>query len=140
MHSKRVGSYVKQGAEGALVTSNGGRVFAGVDAGEEPVDEAGEVALERAQALLRALAVGEVASEVLARGRVDAGLGERDHVQGAVELAVAGAVEPVALLASRGGVQRGDAGVAGQLGVGGATTIRRAAVITPQPGIASSIA
>ena len=46
--------------------------------------------------------LGAAAGDVVARAGVDAGLGERDHVQGAVELAVAGAVEPVAALLARG--------------------------------------
>ena len=49
-------------------------------------------------------------------GGVDAGLGDGDDVDGVVELAVAGAVEPVALLFARGGIQRGDAGVERELG------------------------
>ena len=65
-----------------------------------------------------ALALGAAAGDVVARAGVDAGLGERDHVQGGVELAVAGAVEPVAALLARGGVERRGAGVDGQLGVG----------------------
>ena len=48
---------------------------------------------------------------------MDAPLGDRDAVQGAVELAVAAAVEAVALVFARAGVERCDAGVAGQLGV-----------------------
>jgi hypothetical protein len=54
---------------------------------------------------------------VVARGGVDACLGEGDHVQGGVELAVASAVESVAQLFAGAGVEGGDAGVAGQLGV-----------------------
>ncbi len=49
---------------------------------------------------------------------VDASLGDRDPVQGAVELAVAAAVEAVALVFAGAGVEWGDAGVASQLGVG----------------------
>ena len=49
---------------------------------------------------------------------MDAALGDRDPVQGAVELAVAAAVEPVASLLARAGFERCDAGVAGKLRVG----------------------
>ena len=46
-----------------------------------------------------------------------AALGDRDSVQGAVELAVAAAVVPVALVFAAAGVEGCDAGVAGELGV-----------------------
>jgi hypothetical protein len=44
-------------------------------------------------------------------------LGDGDAVQGAVELAVAAAVEAVALVFAGAGVEGCDAGVAGELGV-----------------------
>jgi hypothetical protein len=56
------------------------------------------VALERADGFLAGLALAAAPSEVFAGGRVNADLGERENVQRGVELAVAGAVEPVALL------------------------------------------
>ena len=49
--------------------------------------------------------------------RVVSGLGDRDSVEGGVELPVAGAREAVALGASRAGFEWRDAGVAGELGV-----------------------
>jgi hypothetical protein len=85
---------------------------------EEPEDAASDVALERAEGFGAALAVGAVAGDVVACAGVDTGLRERDDVQGAVELAVAGAVEAVAALFARGGVQRRGAGIDGQLRVG----------------------
>ena len=48
---------------------------------------------------------------------MDARLGDRDPVEGAVELAVAAAVESVALILAGACFQRCDAGVAGELGV-----------------------
>jgi hypothetical protein len=58
------------------------------------------------------------AFEVGACGWVDASLGDGDAVEGAVELAVAAAVEAVALVFAGAGVEGCDAGVAGELGVG----------------------
>ncbi len=49
---------------------------------------------------------------------MDACLRDRDAVQGAVELAVAAAVEPVALVLAAACFEWCDAGVAGELGVG----------------------
>jgi hypothetical protein len=48
---------------------------------------------------------------------VHACLGDGDSVDGAVELAVAAAVEPVTAMLAGAGFERGDAGVAGELGV-----------------------
>jgi hypothetical protein len=45
-------------------------------------------------------------------------LGDRDPVQRQVELAVAGAVEPMALLFARRGIKWSDAGELGQLRIG----------------------
>ena len=80
-------------------------------------DDAGELAFEAAECFAAALALGLFAFEVGARGRVDACLCDRDAVQGAVELAVAATVEPVALVLAGAGFERCDAGVAGKLGV-----------------------
>lgn len=49
---------------------------------------------------------------------MDARLGDRDPVQGAVELSVAAAVEPVSSVLAGAGLERCDTGVAGELGVG----------------------
>jgi hypothetical protein len=57
------------------------------------------------------------AFEVGAGGWVDAALCDGDPVQGAVELAVAAAVEAVALVFAGAGVEWCDAGVTGQLRV-----------------------
>jgi len=48
---------------------------------------------------------------------MDAALRHGDPVQGAVELPIAAAVEPVAPALARAGLERSDAGVAGELGV-----------------------
>jgi hypothetical protein len=60
-------------------------------------DEADEESFEAADGFAAALAFGSFAFEVGAGGFVDAGLGDRDAVEGGVELAVAAAVEAVAL-------------------------------------------
>jgi len=80
---------------------------------------AGEVALEAAHRLDAALALGFLAGEVGARGRVDAPAGDRDDVQGAAELAIAASVEAVAVLAALGDGDRRYAGSARELRVAG---------------------
>src|SRR5206468_3835054 len=76
-----------------------GRVAAGVCRGrlEELEDAAGEVAFEAAQCFSRGLAFCLFAGEVGSGLGVDASLGDGDAVQGAVELAVAAAVQAVAV-------------------------------------------
>jgi hypothetical protein len=54
-----------------------------------------EVALQAAERSLRGLARGFLARHMGLGGRVRAGAGDGDAVQGAVELAVASAVEPM---------------------------------------------
>src|SRR6266542_5359187 len=85
---------------------------------EGGVDGSCELSFEAANRLASALAFGLFAFEIGPRGRVDASLRDRDPVQGAVELAVAAAVEPVASVLARAGFERGDAGVAGELRIG----------------------
>ena len=72
---------------------------------------------EAADRLAAALALALLALQVGTRRCVHAALGDRDPVQGAVELAVATAVEAVAAVFARAGLERGDAGVAGKLSV-----------------------
>ena len=86
---------------------------------EGGVDGAGEVSFEAAEGFAAALPFGLFAFHVGACGRVDAGLGDRDLVQGPVELAVAAAVESVASVFAAACFEWCDAGVAGELGVGG---------------------
>ena len=64
------------------------------------VDGADEEPLEAADGFAAALAFGAFALEVVAGRRVVAALGDRDPVERGVELAVAAAVEPVALCAA----------------------------------------
>jgi hypothetical protein len=59
---------------------------------EKPPDVACEVAFEAAECFFLGLAFGVSAVEVGAGGGVGAGAGERDDVEGVVELAVAAAV------------------------------------------------
>src|SRR5688500_16891510 len=95
----------------ALLLCQGGARFEGVE------DDAGELALQAADGFAAALAFGLFAFEVGAGGWVDARLGDRDAVQGAVELAVAAAIEPVAAVLAGAGFEWCDAGVTGELGI-----------------------
>ena len=60
-------------------------------------DDADEESFEAAERFSFALAFAAFAFQVFAGGCVVAGLGDRDPVEGGVELAVAAAVEAVAL-------------------------------------------
>ena len=90
----------------------------GVGGVEQAPDAASEVAFEAADRFLFGLALGVSAVEVAACGGVSAGFGERDDVEGAVELAVAAAVQSVAFGVAGAGGDRGGAGVAGEARVG----------------------
>jgi hypothetical protein len=74
-----------------LLLCQGGARFQGL------VDDADEESFEAADGFASALSFGSFAFEVVAGGGVVAGLGDRDPVERGVELAVAAAVEPVAL-------------------------------------------
>jgi hypothetical protein len=63
---------------------------------EEPVEAAREVALEAAVRFARGFAVLASTGDVVDRWLVPAAAADQDHVQGAVELAVAASVESVA--------------------------------------------
>jgi hypothetical protein len=63
---------------------------------EQSVKAAGEVALEAAVCFASTLAVADASVHIGDRRLVCASAGDEDHVQGAVELAVAAAVEAVA--------------------------------------------
>src|SRR5712691_630099 len=82
------------------------------------VDGSGELSFETAERFAPALAFGLFALEVGASGGMDACLRDRDSVQGAVELAIAATVEPMALVLAAACFEWCDAGVAGELGVG----------------------
>ena len=73
-----------------LLLCQGGARFQGVE------DDACELSFEAAECFASALPLALLALEVSASGWLDARLRDRDSVQGAVELAVAAAVEPVA--------------------------------------------
>ena len=75
-----------------LLLCQGGARFEGVE------DGACELSFEEADRFASAFAFGSFAFEVGAGWWVDAALGDRDAVEGAVELAVAAAVEAVALV------------------------------------------
>ena len=84
---------------------------------EGDVDGSGELSFEAADGFAAALAFCLFALEVGACGWMDAALGDRDSVEGAVELAVAAAVESVALSFAAAGIEGCDAGVTGELGI-----------------------
>jgi hypothetical protein len=67
------------------------------DAFQDVEDDAGEVALEAAERFAAAFALGLLALQIGTGGRMRPRLRDRDPVEGAVELAVAFAVEPVTL-------------------------------------------
>jgi hypothetical protein len=84
---------------------------------EESVEVAGEVALEAADRVAAGLAVVLAALEVGDRGGVVLAAAEQDGVEGAVELAVAAAVESVADGLAGAGRDRGGAGEASEGGL-----------------------
>ena len=86
---------------------------------EEVPDAAGEVAFEAADGFAGGLAFGAFAVEVGARLGVAAGAGDGDAVNGRIDLAVAAAVETVAVCVARADGDRGNAGGACELGVAG---------------------
>jgi hypothetical protein len=73
------------------------------------------VSFEAAEGFAAALAVGLAPLEVGACGRVYPRLGDRDLMQGPVELAVAAPVESVALVFAAAGLERRNSGMACEL-------------------------
>ena len=71
---------------------------------------AGEVALEEADGVAAGFAFGEAAGDVVLGGGVVQSPVEDDGVEGAVELAVTAAAEPMSGSLTAGGGDRGDAG------------------------------
>jgi hypothetical protein len=85
---------------------------------EESVEVAGEVALQRAGCVAGWFAFAEAAGDVVAGCWVVLAAVGDDGVEGAVELAVAAAAEPVSLCVAAGGGDGCDAGEAGEAGFG----------------------
>ena len=81
-------------------------------------DAAGEVALEAPDGFFGAFAFGPLARDVVLRLGMAAQAGDGDAVDGRVDLAVAAAVESVAVRLARDEQDRRDAGGARELGVG----------------------
>jgi len=75
------------------------------------------VAFEAADGFAGGLAFGALAIEVGLGLGVAAGAGDRNAVQGGVELAIPSAIEPLAVGACGADRDRGDAGGSGELGV-----------------------
>jgi len=92
------------------VSDGGGRL-------QEVPDAAGEVALEAADGFAGGLAFGLFAGAVVARLGVAAGAGDGDAVNGRVDLAVAAAIEAVAVDLARADRDRCKAYGARELGV-----------------------
>src|SRR5215218_8243814 len=89
---------VSSGWSGVDGGAGGGIALSGLRRGREQVVKAArEVPLEAAECSVLALALGFLARQVGAGGGVVAGAGDGDDVQRVVELAVAAAVEPVAV-------------------------------------------
>src|SRR6266545_6547370 len=76
------------------------------------------MSFEATERLHPTLALGLLSIEKRAGGRMHPTLGDGDAVKGAVELAVAAAVEAMPRRPAGGGRDRGDAGEPGELGIG----------------------
>jgi hypothetical protein len=87
------------------------------DQPQDPEHDSGQVPLEAAKRLTTALALRLLARKERSRRSMHAPLGDGEPMQGAVELTVALAVEAMALLLARGGIERGDSGELRELGV-----------------------
>src|SRR5215218_10387040 len=87
--------------------------------GEEVPEAAGEVAFEAADGFLGAFAFGAFAGDVVLGFGVAAQAGDGDAMDGRVDLAVAAAIEAVAVGLAGADGDRGDAGGARELGVAG---------------------
>ena len=87
-------------------------VWSGMGAGslEQVPDASGEMALEAADGFLGALAFGALARDVVLGLGVAAQAGDGDAVDGRVDLAVAAAIEPVAVGVAGADRDRRDAG------------------------------
>src|SRR6266566_8097166 len=92
---------------------------------EEAVEAAGEVALEAAGCFASGFSFLQPSFDVGDGGGVGAFAGDEDHVECAVEFAVAASVEPVADRLPGGGGDRGCAGEACEGGFGGDPSLVR---------------
>ena len=79
------------------------------------VDDVGELPFEAAAGFLGSLGFDQLALVVGLPWAGVADLADRDQVQGGIELAVAGPVQPMAANITAGGLDRGGAGVAGEV-------------------------
>jgi hypothetical protein len=86
------------------------KLLPSTDVFEESVDGPGEVALECSERFLLRLPFGDPPGDVVTGWLVDPSLSDCDRVQRAVELAVDGSVESVALLLAGRCVEWSDAG------------------------------
>src|SRR5918994_3489656 len=95
--------------------STRGRVSVAMVSHQVPVDHVGELPLERPAGLLGRLGLAQLALVVDLPWAGVADLADRDQVQGGVELAVAAPVQPMPADIAAGGLDRGGAGVAGEV-------------------------
>ena len=84
---------------------------------ELAVDASGEVALEQADCFAAGFAAADAFGDECRGVWIGAGEAECDGVEGAVEVAVAAAVEPVSVCLAAACGDRGDAGQAGEPGL-----------------------
>src|SRR5215204_6061830 len=85
---------------------------------EAPEDGIGDAPFEAAQRLLAGFALHDLLTVVGAAPSIRPGLTGGDHVQGVVELAVAGQREPMAHHLPARGLKRRRSGVRGEMGFG----------------------
>src|SRR5215212_3675865 len=90
----------------------------GVGGAEQVEGNPGEASLECSEGFHRGVSVGASALVVGPSESVEANLGDRDAVQGGVELPVTAAGEPVSVGLARGGGNGSDSGVHGEAGFG----------------------
>jgi hypothetical protein len=82
---------------------------------QAPVDGIRQPALQAPQRFLGGLALGQLAPVVDLAGAGPADLDHGHHVQGVIQLAVPGPRQPVADDLAAGGLQRGSAGMSGEM-------------------------
>src|SRR5579875_2242122 len=82
-------------------------------------DAASDLALQTAVGLCVRLAFGEFAVQICPSRWIDAGFGNRDAMEGTVELTVPAAVQPHPIASAGAGRDRRGTGLAGEVPVGG---------------------
>src|SRR5665647_2165113 len=104
----------RQSSSRRRIAADGQQLTSGLCVAQLPPDDPRQVPLQAAQRLAGALALGPLAGHEGLRRLVHAQLGEGDAVQGGVQLAVAAAVQAVAVALAARDRQGCDAGVHGE--------------------------